>query len=172
VFQSLTVEENLTVGAHTVTDKSVLRDGIEQIYGFFPRLKERRLQLSGYLSGGEQQMLAIGRALMSNPRVVLLDEPSLGLAPMIVEEIFEIVRHLTEARGLTVLLVEQNAELALDYASYGYVLENGRIALEGEASRLRDNDDVKEFYLGLDKAGARTSYRDVKVYKRPKKRIY
>jgi branched-chain amino acid transport system ATP-binding protein len=172
VFQSLTVEENLIVGAHTVTDKSVLRDGIEQIYAFFPRLKERRLQQSGYLSGGEQQMLAIGRALMSNPRVVLLDEPSLGLAPMIVEEIFEIVRRLTQERGLTVLLVEQNAELALDYASYGYVLENGRIALEGEASRLRDNDDVKEFYLGLNKAGARTSYREVKTYKRPKKRIY
>jgi len=109
---------------------------------------------------------------MSSPRVVLLDEPSLGLAPMIVEEIFEIIRRLTEARGLTVLLVEQNAELALDYASYGYVMENGRIALEGEASRLRDNDDVKEFYLGLNKAGARTSYREAKTYKRQKKRIY
>lgn len=149
VFQGLTVEDNLIVGGHVVQSKARLRDSLDEIYEFFPRLKERRLQLSGYLSGGEQQMLAIGRALMSNPRVILLDEPSLGLAPMIVEDIFEKVRKLTEARQLTVLLVEQNAELALEYSSYGYCLENGRIALEGESSNLRDNNRVQELYLGI-----------------------
>jgi branched-chain amino acid transport system ATP-binding protein len=149
VFQSLTVEENLVVGGHVVKSKAQLRETLDEIYEFFPRLKERRLQLSGYLSGGEQQMLAIGRALMSRPRVLLLDEPSLGLAPMIVEDIFEKVRKLTEASQLTVLLVEQNAELALDYSSYGYCVETGRIALEGEASSLRDNDKVKQLYLGI-----------------------
>lgn len=149
VFQSLTVEENLVAGGHVVESKAQLRETMEEIYEFFPRLKERRLQLSGYLSGGEQQMLAIGRALMSRPRVILLDEPSLGLAPMIVEDIFERVKKLTESSQLTVLLVEQNAELALEYSSYGYCLETGRIALEGEASSLRDNDRVKQLYLGI-----------------------
>lgn len=149
VFQSLTVEENLVVGGHVVKSKVQLRETMDEIYEFFPRLKERRLQLSGYLSGGEQQMLAIGRALMSRPRVILLDEPSLGLAPMIVEDIFEKVRKLTEASQLTVLLVEQNAELALDYSSYGYCLETGSIALEGDASSLRDNEKVKQLYLGI-----------------------
>jgi branched-chain amino acid transport system ATP-binding protein len=149
VFQSLTVEENLIVGGHVVKSKAQLRATLEEIYEFFPRLKERRMQLSGYLSGGEQQMLAIGRALMSKPKAILLDEPSLGLAPMIVDDIFEKVRKLTESSQLTVLLVEQNAELALEYSSYGYCLENGRIALEGEASSLRDNDKVKQLYLGI-----------------------
>ncbi len=149
VFQSLTVEENLIVGGHVVKSKAQLRETLEEIYEFFPRLKERRMQLSGYLSGGEQQMLAIGRALMSKPKAILLDEPSLGLAPMIVDDIFEKVRKLTESSQLTVLLVEQNAELALEYSSYGYCLENGRIALEGEASSLRDNDKVKQLYLGI-----------------------
>ena len=172
VFASLTVEENLIVGAHTVKSKSVLREGMELVYEFFPRLRERRRQQSGYLSGGEQQMLAIGRALISNPRVILLDEPSLGLAPMVVEEIFEIVGRLTAARQLTVLLVEQNAELALETASYGYVLENGRIVLEGDAAQLRENDDVKQFYLGLNEGGARTSYRDARRPKRQKARVY
>ncbi len=172
VFASLTVEENLIVGGHTVASASALRDGIEQAYAFFPRLKERRQQPSGYLSGGEQQMLAIGRALMSRPKVILLDEPSLGLAPMVVEEIFAIVSRLTETQGLTVLLVEQNAELALSFASYGYVLENGRIALEGEAAQLRGNDSVKEFYLGLNDVGARRSYRNLKAFKRARQRLY
>jgi branched-chain amino acid transport system ATP-binding protein len=149
VFQSLTVEENLIVGGHVVNSKAQLRETLSEIYEFFPRLKERRLQLSGYLSGGEQQMLAIGRALMSKPRAILLDEPSLGLAPMIVEDIFEKVRKLTESSQLTVLLVEQNAELALEYSSYGYCLETGRIALEGDSSTLRDNDKVKQLYLGI-----------------------
>ena len=149
VFQSLTVEENLIAGGHVVSSKTQLSETLGEIYELFPRLKERRLQLSGYLSGGEQQMLAIGRALMSKPRVILLDEPSLGLAPMIVEDIFEKVRQLTESTQLTVLLVEQNAELALEYSSYGYCLETGRIALEGESSSLRDNDKVKQLYLGI-----------------------
>ena len=149
VFQSLTVEENLIAGGHVVRSKTQLRETLGEIYDFFPRLKERRLQLSGYLSGGEQQMLAIGRALMSKPRAILLDEPSLGLAPMIVEDIFEKVRRLTESTQLTVLLVEQNAELALEYSSYGYCLETGRIALEGDASSLRNNDKVKQLYLGI-----------------------
>lgn len=149
VFQSLTVEENLIAGGHVVTSKSQMRANIDEIYEFFPRLMERRLQLSGYLSGGEQQMLAIGRALMSGPSVILLDEPSLGLAPMIVEDIFEKVKKLTESRQLTVLLVEQNAELALEYSSYAYCIENGSIALEGNSSDLMDNDQVKELYLGI-----------------------
>jgi branched-chain amino acid transport system ATP-binding protein len=149
VFPSLTVEENLIVGGHIVKQKTVLRQRIEEMYEFFPKLKERRRQLSGYLSGGEQQMLAIGRALMSDPKVILFDEPSLGLAPMIVEDIFDKVKKLTEARGLTVLLVEQNAELALEFASYAYCMENGRIALEGEASQLIANDSIKQFYLGI-----------------------
>jgi branched-chain amino acid transport system ATP-binding protein len=149
VFASLSVEENLIVGGHTVKSRVVLRQRMEEIFEFFPRLKERRSQMSGYLSGGEQQMLAIGRALMSDPRVVLFDEPSLGLAPMIVEDIFDRVKQLTEARGLTVLLVEQNAELALEFASYGYCLENGRVVLEGEASELLSNGGINELYLGI-----------------------
>jgi len=155
VFASLSVEENLIVGGHTVKSRSVLRQRLEEMFEFFPRLKERRSQMSGYLSGGEQQMLAIGRALMSNPRVVLFDEPSLGLAPMIVEDIFDKVKQLTVARGLTVLLVEQNAELALEFASYGYCLENGRVVLEGEAAKLVKSGAVNEFYLGIGDAASR-----------------
>jgi branched-chain amino acid transport system ATP-binding protein len=157
VFPSLTVEENLIVGGHIIKHKTQLRQHVEEMYDFFPKLRERRRQLSGYLSGGEQQMLAIGRALMSGPRVVLFDEPSLGLAPMIVEDIFDKVKKLTEARGLTVLLVEQNAELALEFATYGYCMENGRIALEGEASKLLANDSIKQFYLGLGDPASRGS---------------
>jgi len=155
VFASLSVEENLIVGGHTVKSRAVLRQRLEEMFEFFPRLKERRSQMSGYLSGGEQQMLAIGRALMSDPRVVLFDEPSLGLAPMIVEDIFDKVKKLTEARGLTVLLVEQNAELALEFASYGYCLENGRVVLEGEAAQLVKSGAINEFYLGTDYAASR-----------------
>jgi branched-chain amino acid transport system ATP-binding protein len=169
VFEHLTVDENLIAGAHVQRDRTRLAEGIERVYQYFPRLKDRRAVQSGYLSGGEQQMLVIGRALMSNPRVMLLDEPSLGLAPMLVEEIFQIVKRLNEEQKLTVLLVEQNATLALAIAEHGYVMENGRIVLEGAAAALRDNADIKEFYLGLTEVGARKSYRDVKHYKRRKR---
>jgi branched-chain amino acid transport system ATP-binding protein len=167
VFEHLTTEENLIAGAHIRRDG--VSPGIERVYQYFPRLKERRYVQSGYLSGGEQQMLVIGRALMSGPRVVLLDEPSLGLAPMLVEEIFSIVQRLNREEKLTVLLVEQNATLALAIAEHGYVMENGRIVLEGAAEALKDNADIREFYLGLTEVGARKSYRDVKHYKRRKR---
>ena len=169
VFEHLTVDENLVAGAHVQRDRARLADGVERVYQYFPRLKDRRAMQSGYLSGGEQQMLVIGRALMSNPRVMLLDEPSLGLAPMLVEEIFDIVKRLNEEQKLTVLLVEQNATLALAIAEHGYVMENGRIVLDGEARTLRENADIKEFYLGLTEVGARKSYREVKHYKRRKR---
>jgi branched-chain amino acid transport system ATP-binding protein len=169
VFEHLTTEENLIAGGHVVAQASKVREGIERVYSYFPRLKERRTQQSGYLSGGEQQMLAIGRALMSSPRIILLDEPSLGLAPMLTEEIFGIVQQLRDREKLTVLLVEQNATLALEVADHGYVMENGRIVLEGDAEKLRQNSDIKEFYLGLNEVGARKSYRDVKHYKRRKR---
>ena len=154
VFESLTVEENLIVGGHTLKSNVILRQRMDEMFELFPRLKERRSQMSGYLSGGEQQMLAIGRALMSDPRVVLFDEPSLGLAPMIVEGIFDKIKQLTQAQGLTVLLVEQNAELALEFASYAYCLENGRVVLEGEASELLNNGAINELYLGIGKGAS------------------
>jgi len=169
VFEHLTTEENLIAGAHIQTSRPRVQEGIERVYAYFPRLKERRTVQAGYLSGGEQQMLVIGRALMARPRVMLLDEPSLGLAPMLVEEIFEIVQRLNREERLTVLLVEQNATLALAIAEHGYVMENGRIVLDGPAAALRDNADIKEFYLGLTEVGARKSYRDVKHYKRRKR---
>ena len=169
VFEHLTAEENLIAGGHIMPDIRSIRDGIDMVYSYFPRLKERRNQQSGYLSGGEQQMLAIGRALMSKPKVVLLDEPSLGLAPMLVEEIFAIVQSLVKQEKLTVLLVEQNATMALGIADHGYVMENGRIVLEGDAEKLRSNSDIKEFYLGLNEVGTRKSYRDVKHYRRRKR---
>ena len=169
VFEHLTTEENLIAGAHILTDRSRVREGIARVYEYFPRLAERRTVESGYLSGGEQQMLVIGRALMSDPKVILLDEPSLGLAPMLVEEIFQIVQRLNREQRLTVLLVEQNATMALGIADHGYVMENGRIVLEGAAASLRENADIKEFYLGLTEVGARKSYREVKHYKRRKR---
>jgi len=169
VFEHLTTEENLIAGAHIHSDRRRMSEGIERVYEYFPRLKERRAVQAGYLSGGEQQMLVIGRALMASPHVMLLDEPSLGLAPMLVEEIFAIVRELNRKEKLTVLLVEQNATLALTIAEHGYVMENGRIVLEGSAEALRENADIKEFYLGLTEVGARKSYRDVKHYKRRKR---
>jgi len=172
VFEHLTTEENLVAGAHVVADRARVRDGLERVYAYFPRLRERRRLPAGYLSGGEQQMLVIGRALMAEPRVMLLDEPSLGLAPLLVEEIFGIVQRLNRERGLTVLLVEQNAALALEVAAHGYVMENGRIVLEGDAASLRENADIKEFYLGLTEVGARRSYRDVKHYKRRKRWLH
>ena len=169
MFEHLTTEENLIAGAHVQRDRRVVNDGIARVCEYFPRLKERRAVQAGYLSGGEQQMLVIGRALMADPHVMLLDEPSLGLAPMLVEEIFGIVQELNRKEQLTVLLVEQNATLALTIAEHGYVMENGRIVLDGAAAVLRENADIKEFYLGLTEVGARKSYRDVKHYKRRKR---
>ena len=169
VFEHLTTEENLIAGAHIQTDRHKVAGGIERVYGYFPRLRERRGVQAGYLSGGEQQMLVIGRALMADPHVMLLDEPSLGLAPMLVEEIFGIVGRLVKQERLSVLLVEQNATMALSVADHGYVMENGRIVLEGPAAKLRDNSDIKEFYLGLNEGGARKSYHDTKHYKRRKR---
>ncbi|MBI3326108.1 MAG: ABC transporter ATP-binding protein [Nitrospinae bacterium] len=168
VFEHLTAEENLMVGAHTRRNTPDIRRDIERVYQYFPPLAARRRIEAGYLSGGEQQMLAIGRALMSRPKLMLLDEPSLGLAPMLVEEIFEIIARLNREEKVTVLLVEQNAAMALTIAQYGYILENGRIVLDGTAASLRDNEDVKEFYLGLSEIGRR-SYRDVKHYRRRKR---
>ena len=169
VFEHLTTEENLIAGAHIQTSRQRVQEGIERVYAYFPPLKERRTVQAGDLSGGEQQMLVIGRALMAHPRVMLLDEPSLGLAPMLVEEIFEIVQRLNQQEQVTVLLVEQNATLALAIAEHGYVMENGRIVLDGTAEALKENADIKEFYLGLTEVGARKSYRDVKHYKRRKR---
>ena len=169
VFENLTTEENLVAGGHVQREPRKVKSGIERVYAYFPLLKERRHQQSGYLSGGEQQMLAIGRALMSEPKVMLLDEPSLGLAPMLVEEIFGIVQRLVAQESLSVLLVEQNAVMALAVAQHGYVMETGRIVLEGSVQKLRDNSDIREFYLGLNEVGSRKSYRDVKHYKRRKR---
>ena len=168
-FGHLTVEENLLTGAFTRRDgKAAIRRDLELVYAYFPRLKERRNSLAGYTSGGEQQMCAIGRALMARPKMILLDEPSMGLAPQIVEEIFEIVRDLNEKEGVSFLLAEQNTSMALKYARYGYILENGRVVLDGEAKALRENEDVKEFYLGIAE-GKRKSFREGKHYKRRKR---
>lgn len=168
VFGNLTVEDNLLVGAHTVADRALIRRRLEEVYEFFPRLRERRTGEGGYLSGGEQQMLVIGRALMSNPKLIMLDEPSLGLAPIITKEIFGIIQRLCREAGVTILLVEQNANLALSIADHGYVMENGAIVMQGPAAQLADNPDIREFYLGLGEHGARRSYRDVKHYRRRK----
>ena len=168
-FEHLSVEENLLTGAYTRRDgNAAVREDLELVYSYFPRLKERRTSQAGYTSGGEQQMTAIGRALMSRPDMILLDEPSMGLAPQLVEEIFEIVRMLNEKEGVSFLLAEQNTNVALRYATYGYILESGRVVLDGEASALRENQDVKEFYLGIGGEG-RKSFRDVKHYKRRKR---
>jgi branched-chain amino acid transport system ATP-binding protein len=168
-FGHLTLEENLLTGAFTRRDgKGEIRQDIEKVFGYFPRLRERRNALAGYTSGGEQQMCAIGRALMSRPKMILLDEPSMGLAPQIVEEIFEIVKDLNEKEGVSFLLAEQNANMALKYARYGYILENGRVVLDGPAAALKENEDVKEFYLGVAE-GRRRSFREGKHYKRRKR---
>ncbi|MGF6432654.1 MULTISPECIES: ABC transporter ATP-binding protein [Bradyrhizobium] len=168
-FPHLTVEENILTGAFTRTDgKLAIAQDLERVYAYFPRLEERRNSTAGYTSGGEQQMCVIGRALMSRPKLILLDEPSMGLAPQIVEEIFEIVKDLHAREGVSFLLAEQNTNMALRYASHGYILENGRVVMDGEAHALAANEDVKEFYLGV--AGEkRKSYRDVKHYKRRKR---
>ena len=168
-FGHLSVEDNLMTGAFTRRDgASAIRHDLEMVYDYFPRLKVRRTSQAGYTSGGEQQMTAIGRALMSRPKMILLDEPSMGLAPQLVEEIFEIVRKLNEEQGVSFLLAEQNTNVALRYAKYGYILESGRIVLDGEAHALRENEDVKEFYLGIGGEGRR-SFKDVKHYKRRKR---
>jgi branched-chain amino acid transport system ATP-binding protein len=168
-FGHLTIEDNLLTGAYTRRDGArAIAEDLETVYSYFPRLRERRKSQAGYTSGGEQQMCAIGRALMSRPKMILLDEPSMGLAPQLVEEIFGIVRKLNETQGVSFLLAEQNTNIALRFASYGYILESGRVVMDGAAAELRDNEDVKEFYLGVGGEG-RKSFRDVKHYKRRKR---
>ena len=168
-FEHLTIEENLMTGSYTRSDgRAAVAASLETVYRYFPRLKERRSAQAGYTSGGEQQMCAIGRALMAKPQVILLDEPSMGLAPQLVEEIFEIVKALNEQEGVTFLLAEQNTNVALRYAKYGYILETGRVVMDGDAKALSENEDVKEFYLGVSGEG-RKSFRDVKHYRRRKR---
>jgi branched-chain amino acid transport system ATP-binding protein len=169
VFEHLTVEENLLTGAYSRRDGRPIREDVDRVYGYFPRLRDRRSVRAGYVSGGEQQMLAIGRALMARPRLILLDEPSMGLAPLLVTEIFEIVSRLNREENVAVLLAEQNAAKALRFAQYAYVMESGRIVLDGDRTTISDNEDIKEFYLGLTGVGQRKSYRDVKHYRRRKR---
>jgi branched-chain amino acid transport system ATP-binding protein len=169
IFGHLTVEENLKVGGYSSSNGSRLNKSMDMVYNYFPRLKDLRSQTSGYLSGGEQQMLVLGRALMAWPKLIMLDEASLGLAPLLVKEIFEIVRRINAEEGTAFLLVEQNAMAALSLAGYGYVMENGRIVLDGPAAKLRGNEDIREFYMGLSEIGKRKSYQEVKHYKRRKR---
>jgi branched-chain amino acid transport system ATP-binding protein len=169
VFEDLTVEENLACGAYTRRDKSGVKVDLDKCFSYFPPLKKRLRNLAGYLSGGEQQMLAISRALLARPRLMLLDEPSLGLAPLLVEEIFGIIGEINRQEGTTILLVEQNAQMALSVSNYGYIMENGRVVLDGSVERLLADQDVQEFYLGLGSSGTRKSYREVKHYKRRKR---
>ncbi|WP_108605895.1 ABC transporter ATP-binding protein [Aminobacter sp. MSH1] len=168
-FGHLSIEENLLAGAFTRRDGNrAIRDDLDMIYDYFPRLRQRRSSMAGYTSGGEQQMCAIGRAMMSRPKMILLDEPSMGLAPQVVDEIFEIVKDLNDKQGVSFLVAEQNTNMALKYATYGYIMETGRIVMDGDAASLRDNEDVKEFYLGIGGEG-RKSFREVKSYKRRKR---
>jgi branched-chain amino acid transport system ATP-binding protein len=169
VLEHLSVEENLLVGAYRRKDRAEVKKDIEMVFDYFPRVKEFRHRTSGYLSGGEQQMLVIGRALMARPKLMLLDEPSLGLAPLLVQEIYEIIQRINAEQKMAILLVEQNVRTALGIADYGYVMENGKIVLGGPAEKLRDNEDVKEFYMGLSAVGAQKSYREVKHYRRRKR---
>ena len=169
VLEHLTVEENLLVGAYSRKDRAGVKKDLEVVSDYFPKLKRLRHHVSGYLSGGEQQMLVIGRALMARPKLMLLDEPSLGLAPLMVQDIYEIIKRINADQKMAILLVEQNARAALGIADYGYVMENGRVALGGPADKLRDNEDVREFYLGLSAVGSKKSYRDVKHYHRRKR---
>ena len=167
-FEHLTVEENLLTGAYTRSNNKEVKEDLERVYNYFPRLRDRRTSLAGYTSGGEQQMIAIGRALMAHPTMILLDEPSMGLAPQLVKQIFEIVAEINRKEGVTILLAEQNTNIALQYAEYAYILENGRVVMEGTAESMRDNEDVKEFYLGISGEG-RQSFKDVKQYRRRKR---
>lgn len=169
VFKDLTVTENLLAGAYTRTDKQNIKRDMDTVFDYFPKLQSRRNQVAGYMSGGEQQMLAIGRGLMARPKLMLLDEPSLGLAPLLVKEIFEIIKKICCEEKTTILLVEQNANLALSIGHYGYVMEMGKVVLDGECSKLRENEDVKEFYLGLSDVGKKKSFKDAKHYKRRKR---
>lgn len=169
VLEHLSVEENLLVGAYCRKDSSEIKKDIERVFNWFPKIKQLRRQTSGYLSGGEQQMLVIGRALMARPKLMLLDEPSLGLAPLLVQEIYEIIKRINMEQKMSILLVEQNARAALSIADEGYVMENGRIAIGGSADGLRNNEDVREFYLGLSSGGVKKSYREIKHYHRKKR---
>ena len=170
VFEHLTVEQNLKVGAHMRKPESrSIKDGLEMVYHYFPRLKEKRNETAGFISGGEQQMTVVGRALMTAPKLILLDEPSMGLAPLLIHEIFNIITRLNQEEHISILLVEQNAKLALNVAPHAYVMENGRIVMDDTADKLRQNPDIKDFYLGLKDVGGRKSFRDVKHYKRRKR---
>jgi branched-chain amino acid transport system ATP-binding protein len=168
-FEDLTVEENLVVGAHTIKSRKQIKRDLDIVYHYFPRLTQRKNVLAGYISGGEQQMLVIGRGLMAHPRLMLLDEPSMGLSPILVGEIFDIIEKINKEEKVTILLVEQNARMALSIAHHGYVMESGRIVLDDDVEKLKENEDIKEFYLGLTTVGAKKSYRDVKHYKRRKR---
>jgi branched-chain amino acid transport system ATP-binding protein len=169
VLGHLSVEENLLIGAYRRRDRAQVKKDLEMVFDYFPRIKNYRRRTSGYLSGGEQQMMVIGRALLADPKLMLLDEPSLGLAPLIVQEIFEIIRRINAEKKMSILLVEQNVRAALGIANHGYVMENGRIVMEGPADKLKNNEDVREFYMGLSAAGSQKSYRDVKHYHRRKR---
>jgi len=169
VFEHLNTEENLLVGAYNNPNRSLVKQDLEMVYDYFPRLKSLRKNTAGYLSGGEQQMLVIGRAMMARPKLMMLDEPSLGLAPLLVKEIYDIIRRFNEEQKTSVLLVEQNVRIALSIAHYGYVMENGRIVLDGTVDFLKNNEDIKEFYMGLSAMGTKRSYREVKHYKRRKR---
>ncbi len=169
VLEHLNVEENLFVGAYCRKDKTAIKKDLEMVFGYFPYIERLRRQVSGYLSGGEQQMLVIGRALMARPKLILLDEPSLGLAPLVVKEIYKIIHEINAGVKMAILVVEQNVRAALGIADYGYIMENGRIVLSGPAEALRDNEDIKEFYMGISTVGTQKSYRDVKHYKRKKR---
>jgi len=169
VLQHLTVEQNLLVGSHLRSDLTAVRQDIDLVYTYFPLLQKLRQHTAGYLSGGEQQMLVVGRALMARPKLMILDEPSLGLAPLLVKDIFRVLKELNEKEGITILLVEQNVKIALSIARQAYIMENGRIVLDGTSAELMNNEDIKEFYLGLSLSGGRKSYRNVKHYKRRKR---
>ena len=169
VFEHLSVEQNLKVGGHLRNDRGAIANGLEMVYHYFPRLQDRRGVIAGFVSGGEQQMTVIGRALMAGPKLLLLDEPSMGLAPLLIKEIFQILTRLNEKEGIPILLVEQNAKLALSVARYAYVLETGRVVMDGDSEKLRENPDIRDFYLGLTDLGTRKSFRAIKHYKRRKR---